>query len=714
VGANPTVVTQTVGPFALVVVNFGSHALLDAHLGGHRAALGRLGVSVVVVDNFSTSTELAAIRRTADRGGWQLVESPTNVGFGAAVNLGVSRARELGCDGLLLLNPDAVIGLDVIAALREHVALAPGEAVTPRIVTPSGRVEFRGSQLRLADGRIQGLGPGSPMRREPFVLDTTVTGRLSGPTQGWLSGACLALSLELFDRAGGFDESYFLYWEDLDLSRRIERVGGTLVVRDDLEIVHDEGGTQALRSGRVRPDTYYYFNCRNRLTFAARNLERTAILRWIWFTPRESWQILLRGGRRDVLGSLGPILAATRGSLAGLGIALRALLRSPTGRGRGKPRVLVAHPGAELYGSDRMMLESVDGLLDAGLQVTVALPGPGPLVAELDRRGVRVELCAMPVLRKSALRPLGFLRLMVTAVRGAVPAVRLIRRHGTNGVYVSTVTVPSWLVLARLLRRPVICHVHEAERSAPRVVRQLLALPTRCAQRIVVNSEYSLDVLAEVSPGARSRALVIYNGVAGPDRPLHPRAGLTGPIRLLYVGRLSPRKGPDVALAAARLLVGRGMDVRLELLGAVFAGYEWFEQQLRADSVAADLAGRVQFSGFEPDVWPRLDAADIVLVPSTVDEPFGNTAVEAALAARPAVVSDTSGLREAAAGYQAAILVEPGDAHALADAVERIVADWSSYAAWAETDSVQMGERYSPARYRAEIADCVLTAGKSR
>jgi GT2 family glycosyltransferase len=712
------VVTQAVDPFALVVVNFGSHALLEAHLGGRAASFDDLGVSVVVVDNFSTPAELAAIRRAAARNAWELVESPVNLGFGAAVNLGVTRARELGCRGLLLLNPDAVIGPDVLAALRDHVARAPAEAVAPRLVTPGGRVEFRGSQLRLADGRIQGLGPGSTTDREPFVLDATSAGRVSGPAQGWLSAACLALSLALFDRAGGFDEGYFLYWEDLDLSRRIERAGGTLVVRDDLEVVHDEGGTQALADGRVRADTYYYYNCRNRLTFAARNLGRPEILRWIWYTPRESWQILLRGGRGDVLGSPRPILAATRGSLAGLGTALRALVRPATrpparsSVAHGRPRVLVAHPGAELYGSDRMMLESVDGLIAAGVDVTVAVPGPGPLVDELARRGVRVALCAMPVLRKSALRPWGFARLLVTALRGVVPAVGLIRRHGRAGVYVSTVTVPSWLILGRLLRRSVTCHVHEAERSAPRAVRQLLALPTRCAQRVIVNSEYSLDVLAEVAPGVRRRARVVYNGVTGPARPALPRQTLTGPIRLLYVGRLSPRKGPDVALATARALVTRGLDVQLELLGAVFPGYEWFEEQLRADSAGGELAGRVRFTGFDPDVWPRLEAADIVLVPSVLDEPFGNTAVEAALAARPAVVSNTSGLREAADGYQAAVLVEPGDALGLADAVERIVNDWSTYASWAETDSVQMRERYSPARYRAEIAACVLEAGR--
>ena len=66
------------------------------------------------------------------------------------------------------------------------------------------------------------------------------------------------------------------------------------------------------------------------------------------------------------------------------------------------------------------------------------------------------------------------------------------------------------------------------------------------------------------------------------------------------------------------------------------------------------------FSGFTDDVWAHLAAADLVLVPSQGDEPFGNTAVEAMLAARPVVVSSSSGLDEAVAGYGSAQRVAAG------------------------------------------------------
>lgn len=368
----------------------------------------------------------------------------------------------------------------------------------------------------------------------------------------------------------------------------------------------------------------------------------------------------------------------------------------------GRRRVLVAHPGAELYGADRVLLDSASSLATA-FDVTVVLPGPGPLVQELEARGLRVVQCRMPVLRNAAMRPRGFLRLVADAVRGALPAVRLIRRHGRDGVYVNTLTLPSWPLLARLAGSPSLCHVHEAEASQPRLLRRGMALAPVLADRVIANSRFTLDVLCEVAPRLRRRAAVVYNAVTAPGEASSAHAGTDGPLRLLVVGRLSPRKGPQVAVAVLEELVRRGVDARLDLVGSVFEGYEWFEEELHAAVAAAGLGDRVAFLGFRADVWDHLRAADVVLVPSIAEESFGLTTVEAVLAARPLLVSDSSGLREAAAGYASVQALPPGDVGAWADAVERVVADRAGYARAALADADEARRRHAPERYRDEL-----------
>ena len=374
---------------------------------------------------------------------------------------------------------------------------------------------------------------------------------------------------------------------------------------------------------------------------------------------------------------------------------------------RGAGTVLIAHPSADLYGSDRVMLETVDALVAAGRRVVVTLPADGPLVQLIEARGARVELCLSPVLRKSALRPVGMVRLLLETARSLPASISLIRRSGAAVVLVNTVTIPFWIPVARLVRRPVICHVHEAEASASSVIKRALALPLLLANKLIVNSRFSLGVLTSSFARLGRKATVVLNAVAGPEQPTLARERLDGVVRLLYIGRLSPRKGPDVAIEAVNVLRTRGVRASLDLVGAPFPGYEWFEQDLRDLVRRKDLGGAVTFHGFQSDVWPHLLSADVVVVPSVKDEPFGNTAVESVLSARPVVVSATSGLQEAVEGYGSAQQVRPADPDALADAIGRVHDDWPTFREKAFQDAHTAAERHAPAEYARRVCEIV-------
>lgn len=385
---------------------------------------------------------------------------------------------------------------------------------------------------------------------------------------------------------------------------------------------------------------------------------------------------------------------------------------SPEWKRRPNAPVLIANGGAELYGSDRMLLETVEGLVAHGERVIVTLPVSGPLVEEIVKRGGTVVLRRTPILRKAILHPKGFVIFVRDATASILPSLALLRKYRPRALIVNTVTPLMWLLLGRVAGVAVICHVHEGEASASRFVRAGLAAPLLLADRLIVNSRYSWGVLIRAIPRLSRRATVIYNAVAGPSRELCPRSTLSGPTRLLYVGRLSPRKGPDIAIRAVDLLVQRGVDVTLDLVGAVFPGYEWFEQQLRDQVVQAGLERRVCFHGFQRDVWSYAMTSDINLIPSTIDEPFGNTAVEAALSARPSIVSRTSGLIEASSGFRSAILVTPGSAEEIAVAVETIRMEWPEYVERARGDAQDARTRYGRDSYRSAINQVLSDVSK--
>nr|WP_255668911.1 glycosyltransferase family 2 protein [Aeromicrobium duanguangcaii] len=297
---------------AVVVVNYGSHELL----GTNTAALGE--VPVVVVDNLKSAADREAARELAATHDWAFVEAPSNLGFGGGVNLGVHTAAELGHEAVILLNPDARLGAEAIEAIRRGLADDPLALVSPVVATSTGDIYFWGSAVRLDTGRMLRID------------DVTSPPPRTWP---WISGACMAFTVRLFEAVGGFDEDYFLYWEDVDFSVRAARHGAHLDVLKDVQAIHDENGTQEKLTSRAKSDLYYQYCARNRLLFAARHLGTRDLLVWILKTPRQSWLILMQGGRRQLLQSRSGLRAVSRGTTEGLALAVREVARRMFRRG---------------------------------------------------------------------------------------------------------------------------------------------------------------------------------------------------------------------------------------------------------------------------------------------------------------------------------------------------------------------------------------------
>ncbi len=366
--------------------------------------------------------------------------------------------------------------------------------------------------------------------------------------------------------------------------------------------------------------------------------------------------------------------------------------------------VLVANPSADVYGSDRMMVEAARGLVADGWEVVVTASVDGPLRTVVEGAGARFVVCPSPVVRKSHLSPGGLVQLAGTVIRGVTPMSRLMRELRPDVVYVNTLSIPMWLVLATAMRVPSVNHVHEAETSVNAVARWGVQLPTRLARRVVFNSETS-KAAVRLGRGRTARgARVVYNGVAGPTEVPVGRPQIDAP-RLVYLGRLSPRKGVDVAVDAVAELARRGVTASLRVVGDTFPGYEWYERRLREQVDANGLASAVTFTGFVTNVWGALAESDILVVPSRAEESFGNVVIEAALAARPVVASDHSGLREAMAGVAVAQPVPPDDAPAIADAVQRLQADWTAARDRAADGVARTAAAFAPARFQQELTE---------
>lgn len=213
-------------------------------------------LAIVLVDNESNETELAAVRKKFPS--VEVVANERNEGFCRASNQGIARALERGADYVLVLNNDTVVDGGFFSAAEETIRRWGDRAiVVPKILWygERERIWFCGGKLNLWTGVYRNLyaKQRDDKRIEEAVVDIG-------------SGCCLLVPAACFEKAGGFDRNLFMYCEDLDFSLRIRGRGYSLVVSPETRIYH-----HVSLSGREATADRRYYMTRNLIWVLSRH-----------------------------------------------------------------------------------------------------------------------------------------------------------------------------------------------------------------------------------------------------------------------------------------------------------------------------------------------------------------------------------------------------------------------------------------------------------
>jgi GT2 family glycosyltransferase len=230
---------------SVIFVNYNSTGLLDGALRSLAAAEPGSAFEAIVVDN--ASADPVRLAATCRRHGARLVRLSRNVGIGAAVNRGMRHARGRY---VAAANPDLLFEAGAVSRLVQVLQTTPDAGV----VAP---------QFRYADGTIQPSarllprlryvlsGRRSPLARvfpralgRPAFLYSGIE-RSAGPVAvEAVIGAFMMFRREALEQAGRFDERYFMYAEDMDVCRRLDRAGWHAYVVPAARVTHLVGGVR--------------------------------------------------------------------------------------------------------------------------------------------------------------------------------------------------------------------------------------------------------------------------------------------------------------------------------------------------------------------------------------------------------------------------------------------------------------------------------------
>jgi GT2 family glycosyltransferase len=231
----------------VAIVNWNTSDQAVQAAGGYAASTG-VAAKVMVVDNDSLEVQKQILREQSG-GDFRMLESGENVGFGTAVNLALSRGD---AEFVAVSNADVYPEPGALAAMIA-VADDPGIGMVGPVFAEEGQIyhdHLPGPLTMLVRIFIGSFG-----RKRIRLPSKGETMTVEQP-----SGACFVMSRRDWEAVGGFDERFFLWYEDVDLARRLHDGGKMGVIVGDARVTHlggesfamvPEARRQALRIGSV-------------------------------------------------------------------------------------------------------------------------------------------------------------------------------------------------------------------------------------------------------------------------------------------------------------------------------------------------------------------------------------------------------------------------------------------------------------------------------
>jgi len=246
-------------PFTLVYVNYQSARSLSLALASLYASENKASVRVIVVNN--DPSEKALLEALSEELHFHLIESGSNIGFGAGANRG---AHEATTALLGFINPDTLWQEPFLERLRDRFQIAQASLIFGlTLVDAQGRTERHSSGMapslkRLLQKNLLSFMPASLRNRtEPLE---------------WTSGGGLFVARATFLDLGGFDTDYFLYFEDTDLCIRAKKRGIVVTKTPECRLFHKGGQSFS------RPDVQKKYFYASQLTYFQKHRPRSEYL----------------------------------------------------------------------------------------------------------------------------------------------------------------------------------------------------------------------------------------------------------------------------------------------------------------------------------------------------------------------------------------------------------------------------------------------------
>ena len=227
---------------SIIIVNYRGWKALDECLESIETIISKtFSFEVIIVDNFSNDGQFPVFKQKYSK--FTFIENTGNNGFSNGCNFGASIATG---NHFLFLNPDTKLTLEALETLLQTAVSHPEIGILSCLQINENDVFYKQNNLFPAFGRFFGISRAIFRKLNKAKLEKRFNNTDDLFYQDWVTGAVIFISRNWFDKIKGWNEDYWLYFEDVDLCKKVSDLGGKVAVTRKATIFHQHGGASRI------------------------------------------------------------------------------------------------------------------------------------------------------------------------------------------------------------------------------------------------------------------------------------------------------------------------------------------------------------------------------------------------------------------------------------------------------------------------------------
>ncbi len=306
-------------------------------------------------------------------------------------------------------------------------------------------------------------------------------------------------------------------------------------------------------------------------------------------------------------------------------------------------KILITHSSNDHYGASKVLINTIDILINNGFDIYLILPNNGPLNDNEIIKKTNLKIINLGVFRKKYFTFFGLINRLYFIIKSFLYIKKFLKRNQIDLVYTNTSTLISPSIAAKFAGIPSFFHIHEIPNSNPVYTRFITTFVNFFSREVICVSKSVYDFWIK-NGLTKSKTKIIHNGF----NIKKSKSKILNNHKIVFtsISRIIPYKGHSLLIRIFEILCKKNENIYLQIVGDTLPEYQKYLNELKLEIKKIHLNNKIKFLGFREDVISILDKSNFFIHTPLSPDPLPTVIFEAIKCETPVITNRLGGAYE--------------------------------------------------------------------